>query len=84
MRLTGGTEVQVKPDRTKVNGQRNYALRAAADLIKMTPAASGKQVSIDWIGIPRAVKVNNTIAFEQQRDELKGSFRGEFSHLHLP
>jgi hypothetical protein len=48
----GGKELDVKPARTKLNGQRNYSIRQAHDLIKSHPQANNKEVEFDLAAAP--------------------------------
>ena len=65
--------------RSKVNSQRNFALRQASDVLKKH--CGGKEVSVAWKN--REVTVGGECAFKQDRAELSGSFVGVFSHLRL-
>ena len=67
---------------TDFNKQRNWALRKAEELIKAEPAATNKRVAINFSA--RVVKVDSSTAFEQGRDESRGTFMGAFSALTLP
>ena len=52
----------------------------AVDLLK--EAAEGGKVEL--ARNERAVKVNGQVGFQQEKEEARGSFRGEYSHLQLP
>jgi hypothetical protein len=75
----GKLTVDVRPARTKLNGQRNYSLRQASD--KLKAEGSTKSVQIHWKN--RDVSVDNVTAFKQGKDEIGGSFVGAFLHLTL-
>ena len=80
--LACGGKVKAKFALTDFNKQRNWALRKAEELIKAEPAATNKRVAIDFSA--RVVKVDSSTAFEQGRDESRGTFMGAFSALTLP
>ena len=62
-----------------MNGQRNYFLKKAHDLIK--EAAPGKSVATNWKD--RVISVNGDVGFRQSKVEVMGSFASGFSHLSL-
>ena len=68
---------------TKLNGQRNWALRAAADALNKSPLVTGKKVEISRSN-PRRVTVDAAPAFVQNATEATGAFVGSFSSLQLP
>ena len=77
----GGKELDVKPARTKLNGQRNYSIRQAHDLIKSHPQANNKEVEFDW---PlRQIKVNSSVAFMHGKYDTGGTFKPPYSDLSL-
>jgi len=79
----GGASIKIKAALTKTNAQRNWALRAALDLIKQSAPARGSTVE-GFFDNRRCVKVDGEVAFEQDREQLDGTFRGRFSDLRLP
>ena len=44
----GGQNITFKNARTKLNGQRNYSLRKAEEVIKGSTQSSGKSAKIKW------------------------------------
>ena len=78
--LAGDILVGTKPALSKLNGARNWALREAETLVKVSPAAK-EEIKIDWTG--RSVKHGTEIAFQQKKDDVKGSFIGVFADLML-
>ena len=78
-KLSSSVVVSVRMARSKVNGQRNFALRQASDVLKKH--CGGKEVSVAWKN--REVTVGGECAFKQDRAELSGSFVGVFSPLRL-
>jgi hypothetical protein len=77
----GNFEVFIKAGRTKLNGQRNHFLKKALELIKKAPGANGKECNIDWK--ERCVTVGGNRAFEQSRDEIRGTFLASFAGLNF-
>ena len=77
----------MKPARKKIQKTRNYALRAAENLIKETGDASGKNVEILWKvegSKERHVIVNKAVAFKQCQDDAIGAFLPPFTQLSIP
>jgi hypothetical protein len=72
----GAHRVDVRPARTKVNGQSNCNLRVAPD--KLKAVSGGKTVSIQWK--ERSVTVDGVNAFKQGKHDRSGSFSDGFSH----
>jgi len=77
---TQGAKVKVKRAKTNFNSQRDYSLYKAVDLLK--EAAAGKKVTLDRGN--RKVKVEDEVAFKQEKEDSGGTFLGEFEHLALP
>ena len=65
---------------SKINRQRNYAIRKAEEMIK--ERAPGKEVKADQK--QRIVTLGGSTVFEQTSGELGGTFRGTVSSLRLP
>ena len=67
--------------------QRNWAVNAAADLIKKDPSGQGKTIKIEWMVDnnrgQREVHVDGIIAFQQLVSDQSGSFKGPFAKLFL-
>ena len=74
-----GVVVGVKKAKTSFNGQRDYSLYKAADVLKA--AAPGKSVTLERDS--RTVAVDKVCAFKQEKDETGGTFCGGYSHLSL-
>ena len=72
--------ITVKPALSKINRQRNYAIRKAEEMIK--ERAPGKEVKADLK--QRIVTLEGSTVFEQTSSELGGTFRGTMSSLRLP
>ena len=81
-KVQGADALTAKQARTKVNAQRNYSLRKAEELIKADPKAKDKNVQIHYKD--RLIKVDDSIAFKQDKHELGGTFSGGYDHLALP
>ena len=77
-----GNTLTPKPALTQVNQKRNTSLVKAEELVKGSAAAAGKEVKLDWS--ERKVKVNDTCAFSQGKNELGGTFEGDYAQLRLP
>ena len=77
--LGGGVSVSVRPARTKLNGQRNYSLRRASDVLKKESPT--KKVELNWKN--RSVTVNGEDAFIQGKLDTAGNFMGSYAHLKL-
>ena len=76
---SASNKLSVKPATTQKNNARNWVLRKAEEVLKVTSDTLGMKV--DWK--ERAVGANGEEAFKQERDDL-GTFKGNFSHLVLP
>ena len=72
--------ITVKPALSKINRQRNYAIRKAEEMIK--ERAPGEEVKADLK--QRIVTLEGSTVFEQTSSELGGTFRGTMSSLRLP
>ena len=77
----GGQNITFKNARTKFNGQRNYSLRKAEQVIKGSTQSSGKSVKINWT--ERSVTVDGSPAFTQDKTETGGSFVSPYADLTL-
>ena len=73
--------MRVVPAKTARNKQRDWALSKAEELLKKDKP--GQKVEAER-GSTRAVKVNDTVAFKQEKEDEKGSFKNGFLHLTLP
>ena len=78
----GSTSILIKGALTKVNGSRNWSLRAAEKVLQGVPDIKKDGLKIDWK--TRNVEYGGAIAFDQQPNDLKGSFVEPFTHLILP
>ena len=72
--------ITVRPALSKINRQRNYAIRKAEEMIK--ERAPGKEVKADLKQLIVTLEVSTV--FEQTSSELGGTFRGTMSSLRLP
>ena len=79
-----GAVVSVGKAKTKFAGQRDWALYTAKDLVTEAVKGQKKKVEVTSEKGLRTVTVNSAVAFEQQKDEARGSFKGDFGHLSLP
>ena len=79
-----GAAVSVGKAKTKFASQRDWALYTAKDLV--TDAVKGKEAKVEVTSDKglRQVTVNSEVAFEQQKDEARGSFKSNFGHLSFP
>ena len=75
-----GKKLKVVPAKTKKNKQRDWALRKAEEVLKTSVPT--QKVEVDWK--ERRVTANTAEAFKQEKEDTKGSFCGNFSHLALP
>ena len=83
----GSTEVQgavvtVKKAAPRFYKTRDWALYTAKE--KLEKEAEGKTVEVHREGSRRTVTVDASEAFVQEKEDTKGSFAGDFSHLSLP
>ena len=62
--------------------KRNWCLREAERQIKASPMSSGK--NIECLLKERVIKVDGSVVFAQERDELSGRFSVCFSDLTPP
>ena len=76
----GGKSLKVERGRSRIAGDRNKALREAADALKELPDVNKESVDIKWIG-KRGVTINEVFAFEQPPGKDLGKFVGEYSRL---
>ena len=81
-KVQGADALTAKQARSKVNAQRNWSPRKAEELVKAAPGSQGKNVQI--LFKDRVVKVDEEVAFKQDKHELGGAFCGGFAHLTLP
>ena len=77
-----GSSISFKNALTKINGVRNYSLREAEKMAKDRVSVGKETIVIDWKN--RCVNLGTTTIFSQSRDEMKGTFQGDFSDLVLP
>ena len=75
-----GVTVRVKAAKTQNSKTRDWAPRKAEELLK--EADSSKKVELVWT--ERRVKVNGVPAFEQEKADLRGSFKPPYGNLALP
>ena len=75
-----GHTISIKNARSKVNGQRNYALRQASELLKS--AVPNKTMDIKWDD--RTVTFDGNVAFSQAKADVSGSFLPPFAELVPP
>ena len=75
-----GSELKIKPRKTKFQRVRNYSLTRAMEIIesKVSSRKPKPQVEIDWKLPDRKIKVDNEDAFLQKRDDYRGTFVGKF------
>ena len=76
-----GCKVAVKAGKTKLQNQRDWALGKAGELLRKE--VPDKTVEVKW-GNERVVKVDSAVAFKQEKEDEKGTFASNFSHLALP
>ena len=82
-----GTKILIKGARAETQRDRNTTLKKAAELIKKSPESKDKNVEIVWKvteNKSRQVKVNDTVAFIQLKDDRKVSFGVPYDGLMLP
>ena len=78
----GNTIIQPKPALTKLNGARNYSLKAAERIIKESSKSNTSTVKIEWT--KRQVINEKIPVFQQGKEDTKGTCLGEFADLVLP
>ena len=78
----GGNTIAVKEARTKLNGQRNFSLRKAHELIQASPETLNKTVTLQWK--ERRITVNKVVAFSQDKAETGGTFVVPYESIVLP
>ena len=79
-----GANVKIKFSRTKLQKRRNYSLHKAAELLKSSGKADGKEVKIEWKiegSKIRKVSVDGKTAFEQEQYDSTGTFVAPFTNL---
>ena len=82
-----GTNLRTSKTKTKLQLQRNYALKKAKDLLTDDPATRTKTVTLNWKldnTTDRKVTVNGTPAFTQTKDDPVGTFHAPFLTLTIP
>ena len=77
-----GENVIIKLSRSKLQSNRNFALRKAEEILKPAGVSKGAAVVLNWED--RAVTVGGNVAFKQEKKELSGKFMGGYAHLSLP
>ncbi len=83
LKVGGHNAVEVKRALTEIDRNRNWALRTAEGIVRKSPKAHGKAVSVKKAD-GRGVYVDSVPAFVQpQRHARDGIFQGEFSGLSL-
>ena len=81
-----GTKITIKSARTEIQRDRNTALKKTAELINKSPESKDKNVEIVWKvteNKSRQVKVNDTVAFTQLKDDRKGAFEAPYDGMTL-
>jgi pyridoxine/pyridoxamine 5'-phosphate oxidase len=78
-----GRAVIIKKTRTKLGKERNDHMRKAEELIKASPHATGKDVTILWLQKERQVTVNGAVAFAQPPGDPRGTFNAPYLDLVL-
>eukprot|EP00969_Alexandrium_andersonii_P175068 7742762-Alexandrium_andersonii.AAC.1 len=72
-----GHKFTMKPAKTAMNMQRDWALRKAAQML--SEGVSDKSAVVtDWK--ERVVKVQGAVAFAQEQGALGGTFKGSHAH----
>jgi len=74
----GGVKLRIRRGITKFNGQRNWALFKALELLEKENAKPALDMKA------RHIKVGDVIAFSQGKTDLKGSFHAPYVHLSIP
>ena len=80
--LSTGERLKVKAAITKLNSHRNWALRAAKEVLEKSSLCTGRNIELDMKS--RVVKVGGEVAFQQAPNETAGNFTPKFSSLKLP
>ena len=85
---SAGVKITIKPALTKINSQRNTALRKAGDILKALAQkgdrrTSGKEIKVN-LNQERNVTVDGVPAFSQDPTDLRGSFLPPFNDLRIP
>ena len=83
VKLTGSEHAKVRHAKTQQNIDRDTALRKAEELIKSSPAATGKTVERKG-GAERTVVVNGETVFLQDKKGVSGTFYAPFEALTIP
>ena len=76
----GGKKLRLISVKTACFKQRDWALNKAEELLK----AEAGEGTVEVDRKERKVKVNGAVAFEQEKEEARGSFQESFAHLALP
>jgi hypothetical protein len=80
----GDSNVKVVYTRSKRQKARNYYLYKALEMIKEDSKTKGRKATIDWNMPVRKVKIDDNAVFEQEKDDLIGTFAAPYEHLHIP
>ena len=85
LRMLNGSGAAVKIDKlkTRIQKTRWYNLEKAEELVTADAKARGQNVTLDPTMPIRKILVNGQVAFEQERDDVVGVFKNEFTHLHI-
>ena len=75
-----GASVSVRPGKSKLNAQRDWALHKARELLE----AAAPQKKVELVRNSRSVTVDSVVAFKQEKNEAGGTFCGNYGHLALP
>jgi len=83
-KLDGFPGVKILPTLTRIDISRIWALRAAEEVLKDEPRASGRNIEVKK-GKDRGIYMDGTVVFQQEaRYDPRGDFTGELSDLRLP
>ena len=80
--VVSGATIRIKEANTKIVRQRNWAMNKAKELIQQSSLPGAESPESDMK--VRTITVKGDVVFKQERCDLKGSFRGAYSHLSLP
>ena len=78
----GDATIIIKNALSKINGARNFSLREAERMAKERVTIGKETISIDFK--TRCVNHGTTAIFVQKKDDMKGTFQGDFADLSLP
>ena len=84
--MINGKSVRVARGKIKFNSSRDWPIGEAQRIL----TAAYPQATVEYVREERAIKAKLTtttaqvIAFKQDKEDSKGSFRNDFVHLALP